>query len=105
AEGDTRPDPAGMTTSAQLQAIGERMHSFAAEQYECYLNDLEPALSQAGLRRVRPAELNDKQAKHVQTLFEQEIFPVLTPLAISLATPAEESKRPTKKKSAKKSVA
>src|SRR5689334_6271789 len=49
AEGDSRPDPAGMTTSAQLQAIGERMHTFAAEQYQCYLNDLEPALSQAGL--------------------------------------------------------
>lgn len=104
AEGESRPDPTGMAASVQLQFVGERMHAFAAEQYQCYLNDLEPALSQAGLRRVRSSELNDKQAKHVQTLFEQEIFPVLTPLAISLTTQADDPKRPTRKKSTKKSA-
>lgn len=105
AEGETRPDPAGLTTKEQLQAIGARMHTFTTEQYECYLNDLEPALAQAGLRRVKSNELNDRQSQHVQTLFEQEIFPVLTPLAISLADGAEiaaAEKPPTRKKAAKK---
>ncbi len=105
AEGETRPDPAGLTTTEQLQAIGARMHTFTAEQYECYLNDLEPALAQAGLRRVRSNELNDRQSQHVQTLFEQEIFPVLTPLAIALAgvtDVAAEEKPPARKKATKK---
>lgn len=107
AEGETRPDPAGLTTKEQLQAIGARMHTFTAEQYECYLNDLEPALAQAGLRRVRSNELNDRQSQHVQALFEQEIFPVLTPLAIALADVAEvaaEEKPPARKKATKKKV-
>ena len=108
AEGDPRPDPAGMTPQAQLQAIGERMHTFAAEQYDCFLNDIEPSLAQAGLRRVSESELNEKQVKHVQTLFEHEIFPVLTPLAISLAVPdpaTVETRRPSRKKASKKAAA
>ncbi len=105
AEGDSRPDPAGLSPAEQLHAIGERMHAFAAGQYQCYLSDLEPALAQAGLRRVRPNELTDRQSQHVQMLFEQEIFPVLTPLAIALSTVAEDDKRPSKKKARKKSAA
>lgn len=101
AQGDARPDPTGLTPSEQLDAIGERMHAFAAEQYECYLKDLEPALVQAGFHRVCPNELTDRQAHHVQTLFEQEIFPVLTPLAISLGK-VEVGKQPAKKKASKK---
>ena len=84
AEGESHPDPNGLTTAEQLRAIGERMHSFADEQYRVYLSELEPALTQAGLRRVRPKELNDRQKKHVHALFEQEIFPVLTPMAVAV---------------------
>ena len=93
AERGARPDPIGLTTAEQLKAIGERMHSFADEQYRVYLADLEPALAQAGLRRVRPKELNDRQSKHVQLLFEQEIFPVLTPMAIAVTV--ESTEQPT----------
>ena len=102
AQGDTRTDPAGLTPAEQLVAIGERMRAFAAEQYRCYLTDLEPALAQAGLRRVRPNELTDRQSQHVQTLFEQEIFPVLTPLAISLSRVTDEAKQPARKKPSRK---
>ena len=84
AEGESHPDPNGLTTAEQLRAIGERMHSFADEQYRVYLSELEPALTQAGLRRVRPKELNDRQKKHVHALFDQEIFPVLTPMAVAV---------------------
>lgn len=105
AEGDSRPDPSGMTTAQQLLAIGERMHAFAAAQYDCFMKELEPSLTHAGLRRVYPHELTDRQSKHVHTLFEQEIFPVLTPLAISTGAPDEQSPPVTKKKSGKKKSA
>ena len=112
AEGESRPDPNGLTTTEQLRAIGERMHSFADEQYRVYLSELEPALAQAGMRRVPPQELNDRQAKHVRALFEQEIFPVLTPMAVAVvlesatgdlapSAPADEA-RPAKKRAMKK---
>jgi polyphosphate kinase len=104
AGGDTRPDPAGMTSAQQLKAIDERMQAFTAEQYQCYLADLEPALAEAGLKRVRPDGLSDRQSQHIQTLFEQEIFPVLTPLAIALTTNAEsaDGEKPSSRKKTKK---
>ena len=105
AEGDSRPDPNGLTTAQQLKAIGDRMHSFAAEQYRVYLTELEPALAQAGMRRVRSNELNDRQTKHVQTLFEQEVFPVLTPMAIAVIVESTETAQPAKKKVARKKTA
>jgi len=115
AEGESRPDPNGLTTTEQLRAIGERMHSFADEQYRVYLSELEPALAQAGMRRVQPQELNDRQTKHVLALFEQEIFPVLTPMAVAVVLDSATSDlapeasanetRAAKKRATKKKVA
>ena len=64
AEGDMRPDPLGLTTTQQLKAIGERMQAFLTEQYRCLLSDLEPALANAGMRRLRSTKLNDRQVQH-----------------------------------------
>ena len=113
AEGDMRPDPVGLTTSQQLKAIGERMQAFMTEQYRCLLSDLEPALTEAGMRRVSPNELNDRQTQHIQMIFEQEVFPILTPLAVlspstasatALAAASTESS-PRKSKATKKKAA
>ena len=82
AEGDMRPDVVGLTTVQRLKAIRDRMQDFLAEQYRCLLNDIEPALTREGMRRLRSSELNDRQMQHVQQFFEQEIFPILTPLAV-----------------------
>jgi len=91
AEGDMRPDPVGLTTTQQLKAIGDRMQAFLTEQYRCLLSELEPALAQAGMRRVNPGELSDRQAEHVQMIFEQEVFPILTPLAVFARSDADAS--------------
>jgi len=99
AEGDMRPDPAGMTTSQQLKAVGERMQTFLTDQYRCLLTDIEPALEQAGMRRLKPSELNDRQASHVQRIFDQEIFPILTPMAVApLPTAADDDAEATTRK-------
>ena len=82
AEGDARPDPVGLTPSQQLKAIGERMQAFMKVQYSCLLTDIEEALSQAGMRRLTPNQLTERQAHHVQMIFDQEIFPILTPIAV-----------------------
>ena len=112
AEGDMRPDPVGLTTSQQLKAVGERMQAFLAEQYRCLLLDLEPALALAGMRRLKSHELNDRQVEHVQMFFEQEIFPILTPLAVTspvsstepAGVPATDETPSSKSKTKKKKV-
>ena len=56
-QGNTSLDPAGLTPEQQLLAIGLRTHQMAVEQYTCFLEDLEPKLAAAGLRRRRAADL------------------------------------------------
>ncbi|MGE3316350.1 MAG: RNA degradosome polyphosphate kinase, partial [Planctomycetaceae bacterium] len=84
-QGNTKPDPAGMTPDEQLSAISVRTHRMTADQYACYLSELEPGLSAAGIRRVRTAELSERQKKFLEQAFNEEISAVLTPMAVSTA--------------------
>ncbi|ADB18210.1 Polyphosphate kinase [Pirellula staleyi DSM 6068] len=81
--GITTNDPSGMTPLAQLDSISVRAHQMMADQYECFLKELEPQLTAAGLRRVPGQELSERQAKAVEQVFDGEIFSVLTPMAIA----------------------
>jgi polyphosphate kinase len=79
--GVTAPDAAGLTPHDQLAAIGARTHQMTADQYACFAS-LEAQLAAAGIRRVLPSEWNERQAKAVEQLFDQEIFAILTPMAV-----------------------
>ena len=75
-------DPAGMTVREQLDAIAARVHGMTADQYRCFLEELEPQLAQAGVRRLSVSELNDRQKQSVAQFFGDEVASVLTPMAI-----------------------
>ena len=81
--GRNKRDPAGLTPEDQLQAISRRVHQMTADQHRCLLYDLEPHLAQEDLRRVRPGQLTEHQGEVVQRIFEDEIYPVLTPMAVT----------------------
>lgn len=82
-EGEERPDPAGLTPSEQLAEISRRMHELVERQHACLLKELEPLLRKGGIRRLRLEELNAAQLKHVEALFEDFIFPVISPVAVA----------------------
>ncbi|WP_145052347.1 polyphosphate kinase 1 [Lignipirellula cremea] len=82
---NTKPDPAGMTPDEQLLAISKRFARMTADQYACFATELEPALQEAGIHRLAIETLNAKQQSAVRKIFEQEIFPVLTPIAVTSA--------------------
>jgi len=82
-EKPARRDPSGRTPDEQLAAVSERTHRMTAEQYACYRDELEPQLAAGGVRRVRAGELNAKQAQAVQTVFDEELFAVLSPMAVT----------------------
>src|SRR5688500_14197599 len=46
-QGHSRRDPAGMPPEQQLRAVSERVSRITADQYHCYLNDVEPGLAAA----------------------------------------------------------
>ncbi len=81
-QGNTKPDPSGLTPQQQLEAIGRRASQMVSDQYTCLIEELDPRLSQAGIRRLQAADLSEKQARVVEQLFESEILPVMTPMAV-----------------------
>ncbi len=78
----TRKDPSGLSPFEQHVEITRRVRDMVADQYSCYGDDLEPALAKAGLRRINVDALSKNQLAHAQRVFEDEIFPLLTPLAL-----------------------
>ena len=83
AQGSTKTDPSGMTADEQLDAISRRIHKMTADQCKCFLADLEPALAQAGFRRLAADQLTREQLQFVEQLFAEEISAVLSPMAVS----------------------
>ncbi len=86
--GYTKPDIAGMTAKEQLEKISVKTHELVQEQYRTYNRSLLPALQGAGLCVVeRHEKLTKKQAEYVDQYFEENVYPVLTPMAMDSARP------------------
>jgi polyphosphate kinase len=84
--GIQKRDPAGLTPKKQLAAISKRTRELTNDQYECYLNQLEPQLESAGIRRYTPDELDPDQSQVVQSIFMDEVLSSLAPLAVNSST-------------------
>jgi polyphosphate kinase len=78
-EGRASTDLSGRTPARQLSEISARVHAMSADQYRCFLEDLEPALAREGIRRRTMAGLGADALGYVGRAFEQEILPLLTP--------------------------
>ncbi len=85
--GKRQPDVAGLTPKMQLDAIRKRTRQMIEEQYDCYLNGLESALAGRGIQRIKPDALNGEQEQVLARLFAEEIYPVLTPVAVQSGLP------------------
>jgi polyphosphate kinase len=81
------PGPDGRTPSHQLNAISERAAVLVARQESIYLDDLVPSLAEAGVAIVTWQDLDQPERKALQEIYEQRIFPVLTPLAVDPSHP------------------
>jgi len=87
AQGVLKAPPDGMTASEQLDAIQQRLRPELELQYDCWHTDILPKLAGAGIFIHSYADLNDEQKNALHTLFVDEIFPVLIPLAFDGAHP------------------
>ncbi len=86
--GYTKKDIAGMTAREQLEALDERTHVFVKRQYAIYNNELVPALDNQGFHIIASHEdLTDEQAEFVDKYFHEEVYPVLTPMAVDSSRP------------------
>ena len=86
--GITKKDIAGMNAAEQLKAISMRAHEFVREQYSTWNRALLPSLKKAGLEVVTHHEnLTKEQSAYLDRYFMDNIYPVLTPMAMDSARP------------------
>lgn len=78
--------PDGMTPSQQLVAISENVSQLMSEQHSC-LNDLLIDLEEKGIAIIGPDSLSDLDRKWLTQIFENEIFSILTPIAVDPGHP------------------
>ena len=86
--GIDKVDIAGMTPKEQRKALNVALHKFVADQYEIYNSELVPALKEHGINIVDSYEdLSAAEKIYVEKLFENEVYPVLTPMAVDSSRP------------------
>ncbi len=71
----------------QLDKITAFVLQLTADQHRCLYEDVLPALEKEGIVLRRIKDLTDAEKKHLRKVFNREIFPVLTPLAIDPGHP------------------
>ncbi|TAN34869.1 polyphosphate kinase 1 [bacterium] len=79
--------PDGMSPLEQLRSIRTRVEGLVARQAGLFNRELIPALADAGIALVRSDEMSKKELSQLHTVFRQQIFPVLTPLAVDPGHP------------------
>ena len=86
--GYTKKDLAGLTASEQLELILKQAHELVNQQYSTYSRSLLPALKQNGLEVVVSHEdLTKEQGDFADRYFEENVYPVLTPMAVDSSRP------------------
>ena len=83
-----KPDIAGMVPQVQLDAISRKTHDLVNTQYNTYNRSLKPMLKHNHLIIIDSYEdLSKSQKEYVEQYFKQEIYPVLTPMAVDSSRP------------------
>ncbi len=80
------PSQDGLTPAQQLVEIHQRANTLMEHQQRCW-RTLKAALREANLTVVHTAELSAEDRQWLDTYFMNQVFPVLTPLAIDPAHP------------------
>jgi polyphosphate kinase len=87
AAGIEEPTADGRTANQQLAAINELASELVAHQEQVFLDELLPALAAAGVAIIGWDDLDETDRKRMGEIYEQRIFPVLTPLAVDPSHP------------------
>jgi polyphosphate kinase len=79
--------PDGLTPSAQMKRVSERLRPLIQRQSRCLLNEILPGLEQFGVRLLSYQDLSEVEKGSLRKFFYDRVFPVLTPLTVDPAHP------------------
>lgn len=77
----------GKTAQEQLELIAQRLRPRVIQQHRHFQEALRPQLAAKGIYLWDYLDLNQEQRLYLQQYFDEQIFPVLTPLAIDPSHP------------------
>ena len=84
----SKRDIAGMTIDEQLEKISKKTHELVETQYFVLMHTLLPLMESEGIRFItKHEELTREQGEFVDKYFEEEVYPVLTPMAVDSSRP------------------
>ncbi|WP_375468592.1 polyphosphate kinase 1 [uncultured Nostoc sp.] len=79
--------PDGRTPQQQLDDIRSTLIPHVKKQHQHFEQVLRPLLVNQGIYILDYIDLNQKQRTHLNSYFEEQVFPVLTPLAVDPSHP------------------
>jgi len=85
--GVTKANTAGLTPNELMDLLSKKTQELITRKTKCFHDDVHLKLSKEGINIVRWDELNKEEKSLATDIFNNQIFPVLTPLAIDPSHP------------------
>jgi polyphosphate kinase len=86
--GYSKKDISGMTAQEQLDELDKVTHELVTQQYSTYNRSLLPLLKKNGLEVIEQHErLDEGDGEFADRFFEENVYPVLTPMAVDSSRP------------------
>ena len=82
-----KKDASGLTPHEQLEKISEKTHNMVDMQYSTYEKLLLPQLAVENISILNRNQLSEEQKEFIEKYFKNEIYPVLTPMAVDSSRP------------------
>ncbi|NUT94655.1 MAG: RNA degradosome polyphosphate kinase [Saccharothrix sp.] len=77
----------GLTPREQLAAVSKRTQELVEQHARAFLDHIQPELEKHGISIVNWTQLTDFEKLRLSNYFTDQVFPVLTPLAVDAAHP------------------
>src|SRR6202041_422154 len=85
--GNREPGPDGRTPAEVLKELAEKIHRFVKSQYDCWREELLPALGAESVRVVSLKKLGPAARLHIENYYVKSVEPLLTPVTVDPAHP------------------
>jgi polyphosphate kinase len=81
------PGPDGKVPSQVVPDLARKIHEFVKNQYECWREELMPALPREGIRVLGLSELSPAAKEYIGRFFAEKAEPLMTPVTVDPAHP------------------
>lgn len=85
--GSEKRDPANLTPVEQLEMLMKSCHEFYRDQYRTLNKQITPELEKQNIFQLNMNQVSETEYDYLAKYFDDNIFPVLTPLAVDAGRP------------------